>query len=410
MPKRKAPTSEPTALLAKIVGDAHGDDAQLRALHEAIEGALALPIDAHVVGEPLSIGAVSYHGHPRRGLVARCRREDGTEHEVSLADVVLPPVSAGAPYVAAYRTWLGTEPHGAEATPGPPAKRRGHKASEDDIDLQGPVELAVLRVTQRAARCRLVGSERRVTLRARGLHRVVPGQIAVIRPNRLWWRAGHPYLSGEIVTTRTDAAALGLVPLALREFGEWDPAHEYWGEPDDDDVVPIEDWAKPIIARGPRPMFEMEQVLPGSDPEDFDIDPILEASDLRRGGDVAGARELLAGMLEADLRCLDAHAHLGNMLFDHSPRWALLHYEVGVRIGELSLFDGFDGVLAWGLVDNRPFLRCMQGLGLCLWRLQRWEEAERVLGQMLWLNPTDNQGIRMILPEVRARQAWADDV
>jgi hypothetical protein len=200
------------------------------------------------------------------------------------------------------------------------------------------------------------------------------------------------------------------VPLALREFGEWDPADEYWGEPDDDDVVPIEDWAKPIIARGPRPMFEMEQVLPGSDPEDFDIDPILEASDLRRGGDVAGARELLAGMLEADLRCLDAHAHLGNMLFDHSPRWALLHYEVGVRIGELSLFDGFDGVLAWGLVDNRPFLRCMQGLGLCLWRLQRWEEAERVLGQMLWLNPTDNQGIRMILPEVRARQAWADDV
>jgi hypothetical protein len=82
-------------------------------------------------------------------------------------------------------------------------------------------------------------------------------------------------------------------------------------------------------------------------------------------------------MLEVDLRCLDAHAHLGNMLYQHFPKWALSHYEVGVRIGELSLGDGFDGVLGWGLIDNRPFLRCMHGYGLCLWRLERWEQAER---------------------------------
>ena len=34
--------------------------------------------------------------------------------------------------------------------------------------------------------------------------------------------------------------------------------------------------------------------------------------------------------------------------------------------------------------------------------------AERVLERMLWLSPSDNQGIRMILPEVRAREAWVD--
>lgn len=70
---------------------------------------------------------------------------------------------------------------------------------------------------------------------------------------------------------------------------------------------------------------------------------------------------------------------------------------------------GIDGVLAWGLVDNGPFLRCMQGYGLCLWRLARWEEAESVLERMLWLNPSDNQGIRGVLPRVRAREAWVDD-
>jgi hypothetical protein len=66
-------------------------------------------------------------------------------------------------------------------------------------------------------------------------------------------------------------------------------------------------------------------------------------------------------------------------------------------------------VLAWGLIDNRPFLRCMQGYGLCLWRLERWDEAEHVFERMLWLNPSDNQGIRGLLPLVRDREPWVDD-
>jgi hypothetical protein len=31
--------------------------------------------------------------------------------------------------------------------------------------------------------------------------------------------------------------------------------------------------------------------------------------------------------------------------------------------------------LPWGLIDNRPFLRYMQGYGLCLWRLQQFEDG-----------------------------------
>ena len=57
------------------------------------------------------------------------------------------------------------------------------------------------------------------------------------------------------------------------------------------------------------------------------------------------------GSLTADLRCLDAHAHLGLWLFDGSSeatlRDALKRYEVGVRIGELSLPSEFNGVLLW---------------------------------------------------------------
>ncbi len=79
-------------------------------------------------------------------------------------------------------------------------------------------------------------------------------------------------------------------------------------------------------------------------------------------------------------------------------------------IGELSLDDEFDGVLPWGLIDNRPFLRCMHGFGLCLWRLGREGAAATLFERMLWLNPADNQGIRFLLPQIRAGEPWKDDL
>jgi hypothetical protein len=63
-----------------------------------------------------------------------------------------------------------------------------------------------------------------------------------------------------------------------------------------------------------------------------------------------------------------------------------------------------------GLVDNRPFLRCMKGYGLCLWRLGRGDEAARVFDRMLWMNPCDSQGIRFLLPAVRDGRPWENSV
>ena len=269
-------------------------------------------------------------------------------------------------------------------------------------ELSGPVELVALSVKERAARCRLLGSERVITLRASQIWDLVPGEIAVVRPRKQWSYAGHPYLSGDIESARLDAAALGLAPLKLEDQGAWNPDEHYWGEEDE----PIEKWARPIIARGPRQAFGMESILPGTEPDDFDSDPICEANDLKDAGDHRAARKLLMKLCEADLRCLDAHAHLGNFDFDGNPKLAMRHCEAGLRIGELSLGPGFDGLLPWGHIDNRPFLRCMHGFGLCLWRLGRVEEAEQIFGRMLWLNPSDNQGVRFIFDEVCARTSW----
>ena len=389
-------------LIEEITVDAYGDDEMLWAFRQAFEDNVDLPSDGFVIGEPVSVIGFDYDGNERRGLTALCRREDGSEHAVAAADIVLPKRSNGARYVAAYRKWLGLDPYPPDI---PAIRKRRHKATAGDLDLGRTVELVALSVKANAARCRLPGGERVVTLRASRLWDVIPGEIVVVTPRKQWTYAGHPYLSGEIESTRLDVPALGLVPLRLVEQGVWDPDKEYWGE----EGGPIEEWAKPIIARGPRPAFEMEQVLPGEDPVDPFEDPILQSNDLKERGDFDGAYRILMELCQTDLRCLDAHAHLGNFAFDTRPDEAIRHYEIGLRIGELSLGDDFEGVLPWGHVENRPFLRCMHGFGLCLWRMGRFEEAERVFDRMLLLNPSDNQGVRFVIGEVKAREAWKED-
>ncbi len=404
MSKRERELEE---LLAEILIDAFDDEEQLWAFRQAFKDNILVPCKATLAGEPVTVTKLSYNGNARRGLTAACERPDGSKHVVAAADIVLAG-EAQQRYITAYRKWMGIalnpRVRKSAKSPAPASAKPAALAGGTPMEPGGSVELAVLSMMSRAAHCRLLPSGEAVTLRAGRLWTVVPGYIARIEPAKRWTYGARPYLSGAIQSTWLDAAALQLTPLRLESHGMWDPADEYWGEPGD----PVEPWAKPIIRRGPRPMFEMEQVLPGEDPNDSWSDPIIEANDRKDSGDYEGAYEALMNLCRADLRCLDAHAHLGNLSFDSRPQDAIRNYEVGVRIGELSLPAGFDGVLAWGMIDNRPFLRCLQGFGLCLWRLGRFEEAAAVFDRMLWLNPSDNQGVRALIGPVRAKSPWTD--
>jgi hypothetical protein len=194
-------------------------------------------------------------------------------------------------------------------------------------------------------------------------------------------------------------AAVELVggPLQLFDRGWWVSGDEYWGEVDAAVPVPLVE----VAARGARRSFEFEQLLPGGDDPD-PKDPIEEAIALRDAGQPRRAVDLLEGLVEWDSRCLDAHAHLGLLAFDRADsESALTHYAAGVWVAEQSLPEGFDGVLGWGLVDNRPFLRCLHGLTLCAWRLELYEEAEELCWALLWLNPGDHLGAVELLPSYR---------
>ena len=94
-------------LVEQIAVDAHSDDQKLWAFRQALEDHAAPPCDGFVIGEPIAVIAFDYDGNERRGVTARCRREDGTEHVVAACDVGLPPQTEGGRPLAAYRRWLG---------------------------------------------------------------------------------------------------------------------------------------------------------------------------------------------------------------------------------------------------------------------------------------------------------------
>ena len=102
-------------LIEEITIDCYGEDEELTGFLTYLEDALERPVAATVVGVPVTIVGVDCPAGVLRGLVAKCRRDDG-DYEASLLDVVLPRGSELARVLAAYRYWAGVEPWPAEVT------------------------------------------------------------------------------------------------------------------------------------------------------------------------------------------------------------------------------------------------------------------------------------------------------
>lgn len=372
-----------------VLANAHSEFEEHTAFARILNQYVPTPSKALVAGSEVELQGFSFDGNPSRGVTARIVAANGKTYRIAAADVEPSCGGVGADYFAVYRRWLGLTPY--------PQSRR----APAEPKIVQTVELVYLSPEKSTTWiCRRNGSQE-VKLRLTSVASAVPGQILTVDAKEL----DDASVKGTLRSTRIDAKALELTPLALYPRGMWDPQEHFWG---DEGHVP-EKWEKAQQLWGPRPQFEMEQILPGEDPDNPHSDPIIEAMDCAGKRLVGRAFRILFDLCRADLRCLDAHAHMGNLWFDSRPALAIRHYEVGVRIGELSLGDNFQGLLPWGMIDNRPFLRCLIGYGLCLWRMKQFEEAAQVFERMLWLNPTDNQGVRMLIDDVAAKRPWRDD-
>lgn len=81
---------------------------------------------------------------------------------------------------------------------------------------------------------------------------------------------------------------------------------------------------------------------------------------------------------------------------------------MGVAIGIKSIKEKINDVFPWPLIDNRPFLRCLHGLGLVYYRQRRAIDALPIFQKMLWLNPGDNQGVRFLINSIVSGILWED--
>jgi len=238
-------------------------------------------------------------------------------------------------------------------------------------------DAAVLKRKSQHALLQVLGTNERLWLRNRDLWHVMPGHVVHVKVDRRLRCPVHvPCVQGHILDVRVDPAALGLPPLQVE--------------------------LRVANNLGER-AFEMERIWPGAHHGD---DPIQEAVGLSRDGECAKAKQLLMDVLADDLRCLDAHAHLGNIEFLVYPQHAWLHYAIGVAIGDHALGPGFSGELPWRYTGNRPFLRSVFGLGLSWWRLERDQEARAAFERLMSLDPMDELNAMPCWRDVRRGYAW----
>ncbi len=101
---------------------------------------------------------------------------------------------------------------------------------------------------------------------------------------------------------------------------------------------------------------------------------------------------------------IDAMYYYGLVLHD-SGRYeeAKNVWQRVVDLGFKALPDTFsfgEDRLEYGWVENRPFLRCYQSLGMAHFMESQYEKALEIFENLLKMNPNDNQGIRGMLIEV----------
>jgi len=126
--------------------------------------------------------------------------------------------------------------------------------------------------------------------------------------------------------------------------------------------------------------------------------------DLIDEGNYDGAAILFGKMVERRPEYLDAMHHLAIALDGRGDtKDAMALWRSAVEKGRSAIPGSFRkgrDTLPWGILENRPFLRCLHGYGCTLKREGITDEAIGVFEEVLGYNPDDNQGVRELLMQL----------
>lgn len=147
-------------------------------------------------------------------------------------------------------------------------------------------------------------------------------------------------------------------------------------------------------------IFEEGGVFSESDDLSAVSSELNDLLDRHDDGAITSAKYLktLKAMVERHPQFIDGHAHLGGaLLMDGKPKLALQAYLCALDVAERAIPAGFSGLIQWGFMENRPFLRAAHGAALCHIRLGKRQDALRLMEKILAWNPNDNQGVRFLI-------------
>lgn len=129
-----------------------------------------------------------------------------------------------------------------------------------------------------------------------------------------------------------------------------------------------------------------------------------DAIDLWHSGQSDKAESLLKEIISINSSYIDAYHHLSIIYEENELDFeSYLCCREAVRIGFSAIPEGFSWAsskLEWCHLDNRPFLRAYHNLGLWLERRNEASEAIVVYRNLLAICPSDNIGVRYLLPKL----------
>ncbi len=204
-----------------------------------------------------------------------------------------------------------------------------------------------------------------------------------VRPVTLRIRTSSKYIENELIVVEPPASGSSGEELVQVHASRVDPTF-IGGE------VPK------LVPLGEDMEHEFQPSVSFEEGEEFDA-----ALELFRAGDYSQVTKRIREFIKRFPYHVDSYHHLGIIETDRGRRSrALKYFEMGYRIGLLSIPNDFEERLPWLCLENRPFLRAAHGYGLALEHARRHLEAAEVYHQILTFNPNDNQGIRYLLPSL----------
>ena len=130
-------------------------------------------------------------------------------------------------------------------------------------------------------------------------------------------------------------------------------------------------------------------------------DRLDHAIDAMGGGNVVSAESDLRQLLAQFPEFIDAGHHLAMLLLEtgrNTEAFTAWQRAVDIAVGCFPrTFAAGRDALPWYDIDNRPFLRAYHGYGLQLRQQGFMGLALKVFGEILALNPNDNQGVRALV-------------